>query len=172
MSKDLKYYAGLNYPFEMTRYEDVFEAEFKDLPGCVSHGETPTEAYENLLEAKRIWLEKALELGMDIPEPSLEIEQYSGRILLRCPKVLHMQLMEMSKIQNTSLNQLIGCALSAYVARAGRYADEIDWRPTREEPILGELFACRVKEGISRDLRLSAPAKPWMLLDAELMQAG
>lgn len=170
MSRDLAHYMELSYPFEMTLYDDVFEAEFRDLHGCVSHGSTPSEAYENLLEAKRAWIEKSLELGMEIPEPSPEIEQYSGRILLRCPKVLHMQLIEMSKHQNTSLNQLISCALSAYVARGGRYAAEIEWGLAYEKSLLGELFSSRFREGVTREVKHGVPAVTWISPKAELVK--
>lgn len=47
----------------------VFVAEIPDLPGCLAHGETPTEALHNVGEAIELWLETAAEFGDKIPEP-------------------------------------------------------------------------------------------------------
>ncbi|MBL8156645.1 MAG: type II toxin-antitoxin system HicB family antitoxin [Anaerolineae bacterium] len=49
-------------------------AEIPLLPGCVSDGETPDEAILMIEDAKRGWLESALELGIPIPEPQPSIE--------------------------------------------------------------------------------------------------
>lgn len=42
-------------------------AEIPDLPGCMSDGETPQQAIENLEDAKIAWIETALKRGQDIP---------------------------------------------------------------------------------------------------------
>jgi antitoxin HicB len=47
-----------------------FLAEVLELPGCVTAGETATEALRNLDEAMALWLACALEDGLPIPEPS------------------------------------------------------------------------------------------------------
>jgi antitoxin HicB len=41
-----------------------------DLPGCLSDGETPPEAYENMQDAIECWIEAAQEMGHSVPEPS------------------------------------------------------------------------------------------------------
>ena len=48
-----------------------FLALAPDLPGCMSDGETPTEALENVYDAIECWIEGAEELGQVIPEPSV-----------------------------------------------------------------------------------------------------
>ena len=48
------------------------------------------EAIELLRDAMAGWFESAVESGLAIPEPA--DETYSGRILLRVPKMLHRQL--------------------------------------------------------------------------------
>lgn len=40
-----------------------------DLRGCMSHGDTPEEAFKNAQEAAQEWIEEAEAEGMDIPEP-------------------------------------------------------------------------------------------------------
>lgn len=41
-----------------------------DLPGCMSDGETPSEAEQNVRAAIEEWIEEALRLGKAIPAPS------------------------------------------------------------------------------------------------------
>ncbi|NEP54958.1 MAG: type II toxin-antitoxin system HicB family antitoxin, partial [Moorea sp. SIO3C2] len=41
-----------------------------DLPGCISEGDTLTEAMQNIQEAKALWIKTAIEHQDDIPLPS------------------------------------------------------------------------------------------------------
>jgi antitoxin HicB len=41
------------------------------LPGCVSDGDTPEEAIDNLLDARILYIETSLEDGLSIPKPLL-----------------------------------------------------------------------------------------------------
>ena len=46
---------------------------FPELPGCITCGETVESAVANALDAKKAWLEAAIEDGIEIHEPdSLE----------------------------------------------------------------------------------------------------
>ncbi len=47
----------------------VFVAEVPELPGCMAHGDTKTEALANADEAIQLWLDTAEEFGDPIPEP-------------------------------------------------------------------------------------------------------
>ena len=51
------------------REAGVYVISFPDLPGCLTMGETITEAVENSLDAKRCWFAAAIEDGCDIAEP-------------------------------------------------------------------------------------------------------
>jgi antitoxin HicB len=48
-----------------------FLATVPDLPGCMSDGETPQEAIENVYDAINCWIEAAREMGRPIPRPRL-----------------------------------------------------------------------------------------------------
>ncbi len=48
-----------------------FLATIPALPGCMSDGETPEEALENVYDAALCWMEAAREMGRPIPEPRL-----------------------------------------------------------------------------------------------------
>ena len=67
-------------------------------------GETIEQAVDNGKEAKRLWLEAAIEEGISIPEPD-NLEKYSGQFKLRIPRSLHRSLAEHSKREGISMNQ-------------------------------------------------------------------
>lgn len=62
---DLRYEIVLYWSNE----DDAYVAEVPELPGCVSHGESYTEAVENVEDAIRAWIETARDLGRTVPEP-------------------------------------------------------------------------------------------------------
>lgn len=67
----LDYYLNLSYA--MTLYPDAeggYVAEIKDLPGCLTQGETLAETIANINEARELWLETAYEENDQIPLPS------------------------------------------------------------------------------------------------------
>lgn len=46
-----------------------FGATVPALPGCMSDGETPQEALENVYDAIACWIEACKEMGRPVPEP-------------------------------------------------------------------------------------------------------
>ncbi|MBI5667080.1 MAG: type II toxin-antitoxin system HicB family antitoxin [Chloroflexi bacterium] len=72
-SKSLEYYLSLPYTIELTPDEDGYWfAKIPLLKGCMTNGASREEALEMIDDAKRLWLETALSLGMTIPEPETE----------------------------------------------------------------------------------------------------
>lgn len=119
----LELYLELNYP--VTLYHDPnggYVAEIKDLPGCITQGETSEEVLEEIEDARVLWIETAYEHGDEIPLPSTETE-YSGRTLLRMPRSLHRKLAEGAEREGVSLNQYIVSLLSE--ANAAKNIDSI-----------------------------------------------
>lgn len=49
--------------------DGVWIADVPDLPGCVTHGRSRSEAVAMAAEAIEGWLETAAECGLDIPPP-------------------------------------------------------------------------------------------------------
>lgn len=49
--------------------DEDFIAEVPELPGCMSHGDTPEDALKNAKEAIQLWIDTAKEFGDPIPEP-------------------------------------------------------------------------------------------------------
>ena len=104
--KTLNDYLALSYRMEIVRDSDEggFVASYPDLPGCITCGETEEEALKNILDAKKAWLEAALEENIEIPEPD-SLEAYSGQFKLRLPRSLHRSLAEHSQREGISMNQ-------------------------------------------------------------------
>ena len=73
--KTLNDYFTMNYRMEIVedKEEGGFVASYPELPGCITCGETIESVTANALDAKKAWLEAALEEGIEIQEPeSLE----------------------------------------------------------------------------------------------------
>jgi antitoxin HicB len=69
--KTLEDYLALIYPITLyPEPEGGYTVMIKDLPGCISEGETLEEAVENIKDAKESWLETAWEFQDNIPLPS------------------------------------------------------------------------------------------------------
>jgi predicted RNase H-like HicB family nuclease len=114
----------LTLPYERVLIPDeasgTFTALIRELPGCVSQGDTPAEAYANLEDAAESWIGAALEVGQTIPAPRAA-ESHGGRVLLRLPRSLHREASEAAERDGTSLNQFI---LTAVAYRLGGKAAE------------------------------------------------
>ena len=117
MEKTVEYYMSLPYTFEMTYdSEHAWFIRVKELPGCMSQGNDPTDAIEMIKDAMAGWLEISLEDGNPIPEPAPD-EDYSGKFVVRLPRSLHRQLVETAEREGVSLNQFVNVALARAVER-------------------------------------------------------
>lgn len=98
----------MHVPYKMEIVEDMEEGgyvvTFPDLPGCITYGDTIERAVENAKDAKLAWIDAAIEMGIEIPEPE-GLANYSGQFKLRLPKSLHRQLAEHSRREGISMNQ-------------------------------------------------------------------
>ena len=113
MKKDLAYYMSLPYRevIEAAR-EGGYVGYIPELRGCITQAETKTEIVEMLEDAKKCWMEAALEDGAAIPEPLAESE-FSGRFNLRIPKSLHRSLALSARAEGVSLNQMAMCLIAS-----------------------------------------------------------
>lgn len=98
----------MKLPYRMEIIPDLEEGgytvSYPDLPGCITCGQTIDELIKLAEDAKRAWIDAAIEDGISIPEPE-DLDDYSGQFKLRIPKSLHKRLVEHSKIEGTSMNQ-------------------------------------------------------------------
>ena len=66
--KTIDEYMDMDYKLKIVEDPDEggFVAFYPELPGCITCGETLEEVADNALDAKKAWLEAALEDGADI----------------------------------------------------------------------------------------------------------
>ena len=79
-------------------------ATVQEFDGCMSHGDTHTEAYKNIQEAMKGWIDAKLENGFPVPLP-VDESQFSGKFVVRIPKTLHARLAMEAEKEGVSLNQ-------------------------------------------------------------------
>ena len=104
--KTLNEYLEMSYRMEIVEDKDEggFVVSYPDLPGCITCGETIERAIANALDAKKEWLEAALEEGIEIHKPN-NLEGCSRQFKLRIPRSLHRVLAEHSQREGVSMNQ-------------------------------------------------------------------
>ncbi len=113
----------MSLPYRVEIYPEPdgsgYTAEAPDLPGCLTCADTLAELWEMIEDAKRGWLEVALERGLSIPEPPpVSDEVYSDKFLVRMPKTLHRRLVERARRERASLNQFVNVTLAEAVGRS------------------------------------------------------
>lgn len=106
--KNVEYYMNLPYNYIVQPIIDesgsYFYARILELDGCQSTGETFEEAYVNLKEAMKGWIETKLENGFEVPLP-VGYDDFSGKFIVRIPKSLHYRLSVEAEQEGVSLNQ-------------------------------------------------------------------
>ena len=71
--KSIEYYLNLPYRLEIVpdTCEGGYVASYPELPGCITCAETLEEVIASALDAKKAWLEAALEDDSSIPMPKI-----------------------------------------------------------------------------------------------------
>lgn len=111
--KSVEYYMNLDYRIMLSKSESGYFAEIPDLPGCMTDAKNLEELMEMIEDAKRTWIETALEIGKKIPIPG----EYSGKFSVRVGKSLHRDLVKCAKTEGVSLNQLVNQLLSSGIVK-------------------------------------------------------
>ncbi|OGJ20447.1 MAG: hypothetical protein A3A82_00515 [Candidatus Pacebacteria bacterium RIFCSPLOWO2_01_FULL_47_12] len=110
-NKQLSYYLDLDYTMRLKKNVDgSYFVEVEELPGCFSEADSKQAALTMIEDAKKTWLEVALERKISIPEPVQD--EYSGKLHLRLPKFLHRTLVYHARREGVSLNTYITSNLS------------------------------------------------------------
>lgn len=108
-TKKLNKYLSYNYPIEIifipTDEGGGVSARipFLGRDAFVGDGDTVEEALANLNRLKRALFEDYIKKGIDIPPPPTS-EDYSGKFVVRVPKLLHRLLVEEAHRNGVSLN--------------------------------------------------------------------
>jgi predicted RNase H-like HicB family nuclease len=94
--------------------EGGFSAEVLEFPGCFAEGKTADEAFHNLEEAAKSWIEVAVGQQQDIPPPSAN-HGFAGKVALRISRDLHRLAVRKAQRDGISLNQCLVTAIAAWV---------------------------------------------------------
>jgi len=115
--RDLKFYLSLAYPVTIhTDPDGGYVAEIEELPGCMTQTETPEGAFKAIEDARQLWIKTTYEEGQDIPLPR-DMEEHSGKFMVRIPRSLHRNLVRVAKREGVSLNQYVTSLLASGVQR-------------------------------------------------------
>ncbi len=135
--KDVQAILARPYTRVVTRGEDgIYTSTVVEIPGVISEGETPAEAFDNLDEAFALVVEIMLDDGDRFPEP-IEPNKYSGRLQLRLPPSLHRRAAIRAHVEGVSLNRMLSDAVAMYVGMQPvpqPAAPERPARATRRKP--------------------------------------
>lgn len=91
-------------------------ARVAELPGCITQADTLEELGSMIEEAILLWIETELEDGAAIPLPR-NLDDFSGRFLLRLPRSLHRDLVLTAEREGVSLNALVNSILNREIGR-------------------------------------------------------
>lgn len=113
----------MKYGFTVDRVKvedhEFYYVKSKCVKGCVAQGDTLEEALNLFDELEAECIETAHEYNIPIEEETAkELNEYSGKILLRMPKTLHRDFAELADSEGVSINHLAVTALSSYVGYA------------------------------------------------------
>ena len=118
MEKRVEDYLKLPYTRELIpEPEGGWYVRIKELPGCMSQGDTPAEALSMIEDAMSGWIGAEISLGNPIPEPRSGAD-YSGKFVVRVPRSMHRRLADSAENDGVSLNQWIVAALAEAVGVA------------------------------------------------------
>ena len=96
-----------SYPFTIRPLSAAdgggFAIEYPDLPGCISNGETPEEAFKQGSDAVKAYLMNCVKHGDAVPNPT----GASGQWRQRVPRSLHSRLVAKARQEGVSLNTLV-----------------------------------------------------------------
>jgi antitoxin HicB len=91
-------------------------AEYPEIPGCMSDGETVEEAVANAREALRDTLDVFRESGRTAPPPAIEAAQWRQRL----PRTLYLKLTEQAKREGVSINSLVTAMIAEAIGSKSR----------------------------------------------------
>jgi len=113
MTKNLEYYLKLpwTFRFEWSDEDACYIASVAELKGCMSEGETITEATKMINDALESYISACLEANYEIPEPLKQID-CKGKIHYRTTPERHYKLALKAKSLGVSINALIDEAVS------------------------------------------------------------
>ncbi|MFI5345321.1 MAG: type II toxin-antitoxin system HicB family antitoxin [Elusimicrobiota bacterium] len=84
-----------------------------ELPGCSAFGKTADRALKELEAAIELWLDTAKSKKWNVPKP-VAAKEPAGKVLLRLPRELHRDYLDLAMRDGVSLNQYMLYVLARY----------------------------------------------------------
>ena len=83
-----------------------------DIPGLMADGETELQAIADGREAFIAMVSAMVDMGQEVPAPAFNAQDFtpasaSGKVLVRLPRSVHLQLTARAKTEGVSLNSLV-----------------------------------------------------------------
>lgn len=110
-------YKKIIFPYVNQDGSTTWVVEFPDLPGCNAVGPTEMDVLEESKTALRLWLDEYYAENGRYPDATHVQNSYSGKILVRIPKSLHKELVQLADLESVSLNTLIVSLLARHSAK-------------------------------------------------------
>lgn len=132
--------------------EGGYLAEVLELPGCITDGDTPEEAYRNLEDAMAGWITASLDTNRPIPD-AVGDKEYSGHFPLRMSTELHRAAALRALQEGVSLNQWIAGAIAGKVAKENLAEDLADQIAAK----VSDRMSVNVSAGLSVLVAMEAP---------------
>ncbi len=116
-----------SYPYNMRKLAPSegggWLVAYPDLPECMATGETQEEARLKGERALTVWLKRAKELNIPIPEPG-SAEELRGNIRIRVSKNLHMRTSLYAQLGGISVNEMVTRLVNEGIELLGFPSDE------------------------------------------------
>lgn len=119
-----------DYKVEITKVAEAdgggYIAHIPELD-CYGDGETVEDAIADVYAVAEDLIEIAMEDGKEIPMPQYykDMDEFSGKLSIRLPKTLHKQVSQRAKLEDCSINQLIGNYVAMGVGDAFGRAESV-----------------------------------------------
>lgn len=109
--KTVAEYLELPCTGEVIRNEDGFFARVEELPGCMTWTGRSDDLWPMVHDARRAWIEDALEDGDPVPEPD-RADRETDRMVVRLPDEVHRKLRRRASENGVSVDQLVTATLA------------------------------------------------------------
>lgn len=110
--RTIEAFLSLPYTVEVSHDEDGYFASVIELPGCMTWTERAEDLWPMVEDAKRAWIEDALEDGDPVPEPARQAGDPGGRVLLRVPLDLQRNVEQRAAERGVSTDEFVADALA------------------------------------------------------------
>ena len=116
-TRTIEEYGALPYAVKAVRNEDGFFARVEDLPGCMTWTDRIEDLWPMVEDAKRAWIEDALEDGDPVPEPR-GAQNPAGGVVVQMPESLRRNVLRRAAQEGVTVDDFVASTLARAVGDA------------------------------------------------------